>query len=68
MASKLEDGPTQALAPEAPVEAQDASVLARRPVLKRLGRFAAVTAPAVTLLLAVEAKPKQAVAGSPLPP
>jgi hypothetical protein len=32
----------------------------RRAVLKRAGRFVAVTAPAVTLLLAATAKPKKA--------
>ena len=33
----------------------------RRAVLRRLGRFAAVSAPAVTLLLAAETKPAAAV-------
>lgn len=32
----------------------------RRTVLKRAGRFVAVTAPAVTLLLAATGKPKKA--------
>ena len=32
----------------------------RRVVLRRLGRFAAVSAPAVTLLLAAESKPASA--------
>jgi hypothetical protein len=32
----------------------------RRAALRRLGRFAAVTAPAVTLLLAVKARPANA--------
>jgi len=36
----------------------------RRVVLRRLGRFAAVSAPAVTLLLAAETKPAAAVGGS----
>jgi len=39
----------------------------RRSVLRRLGRFAAVTGPAVTLLLAVTTKPNKAVASSPTP-
>lgn len=39
----------------------------RRTVLRRLGRFAAVTGPAVTLLLAVTTKPNKAVAASPAP-
>lgn len=34
----------------------------RRAALKKLGRYAAVTAPAVTLLLAAALKPKRAVA------
>lgn len=33
----------------------------RRDVLRRLGRFAAVSAPTVTLLLAAETKPASAV-------
>jgi hypothetical protein len=33
----------------------------RRAVLKTIGRFAVVTAPAVTLLLAAQAKPAKAV-------
>lgn len=33
----------------------------RRAVLRRLGRFAAVSAPAVTLLLAAESKPAAAI-------
>ena len=33
----------------------------RRQVLKRLGRFAAVSAPAVALILAAETKPAHAV-------
>ena len=41
----------------------------RRPVLKKLGRFAVVTAPAVTLLLAAKSKPASAApASSPSPP
>ena len=34
----------------------------RRAVLKKAGRFVAVSAPAVTLLLAATAKPKKAMA------
>ncbi len=58
MTDKIEDGSAKAATP------QDASAQARRPVLKKLGRFAAVTAPAVTLLLAAETKPTKAVASS----
>jgi hypothetical protein len=36
----------------------------RRDVLKKAGRFVAVTAPAVTLLLAATAKPQKAAAAS----
>jgi hypothetical protein len=39
----------------------------RRALLKKLGRFAAVTAPTVTLLLAATAKPKKALAVSAAP-
>ncbi|HXQ42531.1 MAG TPA: hypothetical protein VN821_14775 [Candidatus Udaeobacter sp.] len=63
MTDKIEDGSAKTAAP-AP---EDASAQARRPVLKRLGRFAAVTAPAVTLLLAAQTKPSKAVPPS-LPP
>ena len=38
----------------------------RRAVLKKAGRFVAVTAPAVTLLLAATAKPKKAQAYVPV--
>jgi hypothetical protein len=37
----------------------------RREALKKLGRFATVTAPTVTLLLAAQTKPSQAVPTSP---
>jgi hypothetical protein len=41
----------------------------RRATLKRLGKYAAVSAPTVTVLLAGAAKPKVAVAASaPTPP
>jgi hypothetical protein len=33
----------------------------RRPVLRKLGRFAAITAPAIALLLSARAKPARAV-------
>ena len=46
--------------PETP-EAMDGTA-ARRATLRKLGRFAAVTAPAVTLLLAATLKPKKAAA------
>jgi len=36
----------------------------RRSVLRRLGRFAVVTGPAVTLLLAASSKPNRAAAAS----
>lgn len=49
MSSKNKDG-TKAL-----------SSRERRAVLRRLGRFAAVSAPAVTLLLAAESKPAAAI-------
>ncbi len=45
-------------------EARPAS---RRAALKRLGRYAAVSAPTVTVLLAATAKPKVAVAASAAP-
>lgn len=62
MTDKIEDASAKAAVPA--VE----SVEARRPVLKRLGRYAAVTAPAVTLLLAAATKPSKAVASSAPPP
>ena len=39
-------------------------VASRRAALKKLGKYAAVSAPAVTVLLAATAKPKKAVAAS----
>ena len=49
------------------VTAADAnSAVERRALLKKVGRFAAVTAPTVTLLLAATAKPKKAMAVSPV--
>ncbi len=41
-------------------DAKTLSSQARRNVLRRLGRFAAVSAPTVTLLLAAETKPAAA--------
>jgi hypothetical protein len=42
----------------------DARSASRRAALKKLGRYAAVSAPTVTVLLAATAKPKKAVAAS----
>ncbi len=50
--SQASDGPTG----EDPQE--------RRVVLKKLGRFATVTAPAVAVILAADGKPSRAVAAS----
>jgi hypothetical protein len=52
--------------PEAPGKASGAADIVgeRRRMLKKLGRFAVVSAPAVTLLLAANLKPKTAVAAS----
>jgi hypothetical protein len=52
MADKIDDVSSKPEPQVTPVETQDAAAEARRPLLRRLGRFAAVTAPAVTLLLA----------------
>jgi len=52
MAEKIDDVSSKPEAQVTPVEPQDAAAEARRPLLRRLGRFAAVTAPTVTLLLA----------------
>jgi len=41
-----------------------AETASRRAALKKLGRFAAVSAPTVTVLLAATAKPKTAIAAS----
>ena len=68
MTDKIDDGSSKASKVDKAAEAQDALVQARRPVLKRLGRFAAVTAPAVTLLLAARTKPARAVPPSSVPP
>jgi hypothetical protein len=68
MTDEIGDRSSKAGEPENPAESQDASLQARRPVLKRLGRFAAVTAPAVTLLLAARTKPSLAASPSFAPP
>jgi len=68
MIDKIDDGSSNSAKVDKAAEARDASVEARRPVLKRLGRFAAVTAPAVTLLLAAQTKPAKALPPSSLPP
>lgn len=43
-------------------------VASRRVTLKKLGKYAAVSAPAVTVLLAATTKPARAIPGSKLPP
>jgi len=68
MTDKIDDGSSKAANVDKAAESQDAPVQARRPVLKRLGRFAAVTAPAVTLLLAAQTKPTRAAPSSVPPP
>ena len=60
MTDKTEDGSSEAEVQETPVEHQDAAASARRALLKKLGRFAGVTSPAVTLLLAAATKPNKA--------
>ena len=53
---------------DGPANPQEVPLEARRPVLRKLGRFAAVTAPAVTLLLAAQTKPtKAAPSSAPVP-
>ena len=68
MTDNGEDSSRKGTQAGSPVESQDAAVQARRPVLRKLGRFAAVTAPAVTLLLAAQTKPAKARPPSSLPP
>ena len=60
--------------PEQPVDDNKAPVCedqeareSRRPILRKLGRFAAVTAPTVALLLAARTKPAKAAPGSTPP-
>ena len=62
MTEKTEDGSAKPATQETPA-ASDANQ-ERRAILKKLGRFAGVTPPAVTLLLAAAVKPKQARAAS----
>lgn len=54
----------QTATPEEPLEATSA----RRAALRRIGRFALVSAPAVTLMLALRSKPAKAGPGSPSSP
>jgi hypothetical protein len=58
MTEKAEGGLSNAASSDT-AEATDV-ITERRNMLKKLGRFAAVTAPAVTLLLMASAKPKDA--------
>ena len=62
MSDELREPPRDAPPREMLAERNKAE--ARRGILKRLGRFAGVTAPSVTLLLAAAAKPDKAQAGS----
>jgi hypothetical protein len=64
MSEKMQNDESNETAASVPVSADGPE---RRRVLKRLGRFAAVTGPAITLLLAVTTKPKQAKAASVTP-
>jgi len=64
MTEKTEDRSTTAVVQEKPAEPHDDAASARRALLRKLGRFAAVTPPAVTLLLAATAKPNKAQAAS----
>jgi hypothetical protein len=60
MSTKMDENRSQAPSAEA-LHATDGTA-ERRAILKKLGRFAAVSAPAVTLLLAATLKPKKAAA------
>ncbi len=51
---------------ESPVSESQDAVESRRPVLRRFGRLAAVTAPTIALLLAAKSKPAVAVTSVPL--
>ena len=64
MTDKTESGPSSVVGQATPAEPQDSAASARRAMLKRLGRFAAVTPPAVTLLLAAGLLPTKAQAHS----
>ena len=46
----------------------DANVTSRRATLRKLGKYAAVSAPAVTVLLAANTKPARALPISEVPP
>ena len=52
MSDKIDDSPNSAEKADKAAEAEDTTAQARRLMLRRLGRFAAVTAPTATLLLA----------------
>ena len=52
MSDKIDDCPNKAEKADKAAVAEDPKAQARRLMLRRLGRFAAVTAPTVTLLLA----------------
>ena len=64
MTDKTKGGPSNAVGQATPAEPQDTAASARRAMLKRLGRFAVATPPAVTLLLAAGLLPTKAQAGS----
>jgi len=64
MTDKIKDGSGEAAGHATPAEPLDAAASARRAMLKRLGRFAAVTPPAVTLLLAAGLLPTKAQAAT----
>ena len=46
----------------------DANVTSRRATLRKLGKYAAVSAPAVTVLLAASTRPARALPISEVPP
>ncbi len=62
MIDKADDAMPKMATQETFPEADNAE--ARRAILRKLGRFAGVTAPAVTLLLAAAAKPDRVQAAS----
>jgi len=64
MTDKTEGGSSNAVGKATPAEPQDTAASARRAMLKNLGRFAGVTPPAVTLLLAAGLLPTKAQARS----
>ena len=65
MIEKTQEGASKVVTEDTPTDLSASEE--RRAALKKLGRFAAVTAPAVTLLLAATTKPKKAVAVSGVP-